>query len=108
MLMPLYQKLGEDGFFVGREISPFWLRVSEVMRRCGLQNIMHWLPGVHRDPVEPETLVVNTRVASLFPLQIFHLLGYRKRRWVNNSLVVSRRRHDTRSPFVKSGGADHG
>jgi predicted deacylase len=108
MLMPLYQKLGEDGFFVGREISPFWLRVSELMRNMGLQNVMHWLPGVHRDPIEPETLVVNTRVARLFPLQIFHLLGYRRRRWINDNLVVSRRRHDTVSPFVTREPGDHG
>ena len=46
VLMPLYQKLGEDGFFIGREISPFWLKVSEMLRTIGLQKIVHWLPGV--------------------------------------------------------------
>ena len=103
ILMPLYQKLGEDGFFIGREISPFWLKVSEVLRRSGVQKFVYWLPGVRRDPVEPETLVVNTRVARLFPLQLFHLLGYRKRRWINRHLVVSRRKFDTDSPFARRG-----
>ena len=103
ILMPLYQKLGEDGFFIGREISPFWLKVSEVLRRSGVQKFVYWLPGVRRDPVEPETLVVNTRVARLFPLQLFHLLGFRKRRWINSHLVVSRRKFDTDSPFARRG-----
>jgi hypothetical protein len=59
------------------------------------------LPGVWRDPADADSLVVNTRVARLFPLQIFHLLGFRKRRWRNHHLIVSRRRFDTRSPFVR-------
>lgn len=100
ILMPLYQKLGEDGFFIGRTVSAFWLRVSEVLRRMKAQDYVYWLPGVARDPYEHETMIINTRVARLFPLQIFHLLGYRKRRWSGNKLIVSRRRHDTISPFT--------
>ena len=99
ILMPLYQKQGDDGFFIGREISPFWLWLSGILRRIGIQKIIHILPGVRRDPDDPTTLVVNTQVARLFPLQIFHLLGFRRRRWTNNKLVVSRRKHDTSGPF---------
>ena len=64
-----------------------------------LQEFMHWLPGVSLDPDDRETLIVNTQVARLFPLQIFHLLGFRRRRWTGGKLVVSRRRHDLVSPF---------
>lgn len=103
VLMPLYQKLGEDGVFIGRRIAPFWLSVSAFLRKLKVQNLMTWLPGVHRDPIDPETLVINTHVARLFPLQIFHLLGYRKRRWAGAKLIVSRRKHDTVSPFVSGG-----
>ena len=99
LLMPLYQKLGNDGFFIGREISPFWLRVSGLLRGVGIQKIMHFLPGVERDPVDPGTLIVNTNIARLFPLQLFHLLGFRRIRWTGKKLVVSRRRHDTSGPF---------
>jgi len=99
VLMPLYQRLGEDGFFIGREISPFWLKVSKVLRQIKVQNIVHWLPGVHKDVNDPATLIIDTRVARLFPLQVFHLLGFRRRRWINNKLVVSRRKHDTDAPF---------
>ena len=99
ILMPLYQKLGEDGFFIGRAISPLWLKVSEVLRRLKIQDYVYWLPGVARDEHDYDTLIINTRVARVFPLQIFHLLGFRKRRWSGNKLIVSRRRHDTESPF---------
>lgn len=103
LLMPLYQKLGEDGFFIGRQISPFWLWLSGVVRRIGIQRIIHVLPGVSRMPGDPSTLLVDTGVARLFPLQIFHLLGFRRRRWEGNKLVVSRRKHDTSGPFKWKG-----
>jgi hypothetical protein len=99
ILMPLYQKLGNDGFFIGREISRFWLWLSGVLRRAGIQKIIHLLPGVRRDPDDPATLIVDTNIARLFPLQVFHLLGFRRRRWVGSKLVVSRRKHDTDAPF---------
>lgn len=103
IIMPLYQKLGNDGFFIGQRISPFWLWLSGVLRRLGVQRTVHWLPGVTQDPDDPATLIVNTQVARLFPLQVFHLLGFRRRRWVGNKLVVSRRRHDTTGPFKWEG-----
>ena len=99
ILMPLYQKLGEDGFFIGRAVAPFWLSLSAALRRLKLQNIVHWLPGVRRDPDDRETIIVNTQVARFFPLQVFHLLGFRRRRSSGGKLIVSRRRHDTDSPF---------
>jgi hypothetical protein len=62
---------------------------------------MRFLPGVKRNPADEDSLIVNTRIARVFPLQIFHLLGFRKRRWREEKLVVSRRKHDTKSPFKK-------
>jgi succinylglutamate desuccinylase len=102
ILMPLYQKLGEDGFFLGREVAPFWLKLSGVLRRLRVGSLMHLLPGVKRSAYDKDVFEINTRVARFFPLQIFHLLGFRKRRRLGDKLVVSRRRHDTKSPFVKN------
>ena len=101
VLMPLYQKKGEDGFFIGREVAPFWIRLSEILRKIKLADWMFILPGVKRHPADAESLIVNTAVARFFPLQIFHLLGFRRRVWEKNFLVVSRRKYDTKSPFVK-------
>lgn len=101
ILMPLYQKQGEDGFFIGRRVAPFWLWLSGVLRKLKIPGYVQILPGVRRHPTDAESLIVNTSVARFFPLQIFHLLGFRKRRWQDNNLVVSRRRHDTQSPFKR-------
>lgn len=99
ILMPLYQALGEDGFFIGREILPFWIRLSGVLRRLRVGNLMRFLPGVSVSREDPDTFRIDTRVARYFPLQIFHLLGFRKRRWQNKTLVVSRRKFDIQGPF---------
>lgn len=98
ILLPLYQKSGDDGFFVARGIRPFWMAASRVARRAGLDRAMALLPGVRRNLADESQLLVNTRVARFFPLQIFHVLGFRKRRWVDDLLVVSRRRFDTEAP----------
>jgi predicted deacylase len=94
MLMPLYQPLGEDGFFVARTIRPFWMRLSAALRRARVGDFVHHLPGVRHLGGDRDTLIVNTYLARLFPLQVFHLLGFRKRRWSDGLLVVNRRRHD--------------
>jgi len=99
IMMPLYQKLGEDGFFLARRVKRFWLAVSWLLRKTRIPALAPLLPGVSRDPKDPYTVIVDTRIARLVPLQIFHLLGFRKRRWSAQKLVVSRRRHDTVSPF---------
>lgn len=101
ILMPLYQKLGEDGFFIGRRVSRSWLAISEVLRRSGAQRLLCWLPGVRRDRDDPQSLIVNTRVARIYPLEIFHLFGYRRRRRHRHLLTVTRRKHDTQSPFKR-------
>ncbi len=94
LLMPLYQELGNDGFFVVREFKPIWLKVSTLLRHLRLDAIAHWLPGISRHPSRPDTLVVDRRVARWRSLELLHLLGFRKRRSLGDLLLVSRRRHD--------------
>lgn len=102
ILMPLYQKLGEDGFFLGREVAPFWLWLSKILRRLRISNLVPLLPGVKRSAYDSDVLEINTRIARFFPLQVFHLLGFRKLRWRNDQLVVTRRKFDTKSPFLRN------
>jgi succinylglutamate desuccinylase len=92
ILLPLYQALGDDGFFLGRKVNPRWLTLSAVLRRLEAHSLPRLLPGVYRHPRDEGTLIIDTRIARLFPLEVFHLLGYRKRRWRGRYLVVSRRR----------------
>lgn len=91
ILMPLYQEQGDDGFFIVREFSAFWLGVSERMRRWGFDRFVHLLPGVRRVPSRPGALYVNRRVARWFALELLHLLGYRRIRDVGQRLIVIRR-----------------
>lgn len=99
ILMPLYQKQGDDGFFIVRPVASIWLRVSEILRQLKLADYIHLLPGIRRHPKHKEMVQIDTRIARFFPLQIFHLLGFRRLRWQHNFLLVSRRRYDTLSPF---------
>lgn len=94
LLMPLYQELGNDGFFVVREFTPLWLKISALLRHLRLDAIVHWLPGIAKHPNRPDTLVVDRRVARWRSLELLHLLGFRKRRSLGGLLLVSRRRHD--------------
>lgn len=98
LLMPLYQPLGDDGFFVAREIKQFWLKVSSVLRRLGIASWAALLPGVRKLAADGDSFIVNTYLARLFPLQLFHLLGFRKQRWADGFLVVTRRRFDRQGP----------
>ena len=78
ILMPLYQEQGEDGFFVVREFSEFWLWLSSALRRARIGRLAHWLPGVSRDPDRPGTVVVDRRVARWGALGAMRLLGFRR------------------------------
>ncbi len=98
VLLPLYQGQGNDGFFLGHSVNRFWLGLSRWMRRVRIDHLAGWLPGVHRHPDHADALLVNPKVARWATVQIFHLLGFRKRRRENDSLVFSRRRHDLRRP----------
>ena len=92
ILMPLYQRQGDDGFFVISKFSPFWLSLSAVLRRLRMDSLLPLLPGVHRDPERRGTLRIDQRVARYYALEIFHLLGYRKKRIEADQLVVTRRK----------------
>jgi succinylglutamate desuccinylase len=94
LLMPLYQKLGNDGFFVAQPVRGFWLALSAVLRTLRAGRIAHWLPGVTRTKDDPRALSVNRRIARYYSLPILHLLGFRRRSEEGDRLTVERRAHD--------------
>jgi len=98
VLLPLYQGKGDDGFFVAREFRLFWLRVSAVLRRLRMGRLVKFLPGVRRHPDLDGVLIVNTRIVRLYPLDTFHLFGFRKLRREGVDLLVSRRKYDLSRP----------
>ncbi len=94
ILMPLYQEQGEDGFFLVREFSPFWMRVSLAMRRAGISRLVPLLPGVRRVEGRTDELVVDRRLARFFARELLRLLGYRQLEDTGDKLVMRRRPFD--------------
>jgi len=91
ILLPLYQGQGQDGFFLGREVRRFWLRLSNVLRAVRLGRLLPFLPGIQRLDRRGDQLEVDPRVARWWVVEIFHLLGFRRRRAVEGHLRFSRR-----------------
>lgn len=91
VLLPLYQPQGEDGFFLGRDVRPFWLAVARWLRGVRFDRVVRLLPGVRRARHDPHTLLASRRVARWLLVEVFHLLGYRKERVQGEVLVFSRR-----------------
>jgi hypothetical protein len=92
--MPLYQTLGNDGFFLARRVWGFWLALSALLRHLRAGRIVHWLPGVWRVPGKPHALFVNRHVARWYALPILHLLGFRRSGADGDRFTVERRAHD--------------
>ncbi len=92
LFMPLYQKLGDDGYFLVRRVAPFWLGVSSALRALQVDRLLPILPGVRRVPGRNDALRLDTRVARAFALDVCHLLGFRKESHDGQQLLVERRR----------------
>lgn len=78
IFMPLYQNLGEDGFFILRKISRLWLNASIVARKLKINHFLRIIPGVTKDPGNNFTLIVDPKIAKYLAKDIFHLFGYRQ------------------------------
>ena len=91
VFMPLYQSTGSDGYFIVRRVPAWAMHVSKILRHINFDNWLVWLPGVSRSPNQPETLVVNRHIAFFLANELFHLLGYRRKRAEGHTLVFSRR-----------------
>ncbi|MBI5153928.1 succinylglutamate desuccinylase/aspartoacylase family protein [Candidatus Poribacteria bacterium] len=78
MVMPLYQGLGDDGYFLAVPVSRWWLALSALARRMNLDKFLRWLPGVQRQGDAIRTHLVPRGLALLIARPLFHLCGYRQ------------------------------
>lgn len=92
VLLPLYQSQGDDGFFLARDVQPFWLAVARWLRALQFDRLVRFLPGVRTAPEDRDTLLANSNVARWFVTEIFHLLGFRKEGRRGADLAFTRRR----------------
>ncbi|WP_456437114.1 aspartoacylase [Psychroserpens sp.] len=91
IFMPLYQKQGEDGFFVVRKLSKFWLVLSLVLRNLKFHQLLRLLPGIHKHPENDYCLIANRRITLFLTTKIFHLFGYRKKVIIDDKIHFIKR-----------------
>lgn len=91
IFMPLYQELGEDGFFILKRVSKFWLGLSIIARKLKFNHFLRLIPGVRQDPENNYTLIVNPSVARFMTRPIFHLFGYRQQIYKDDKLHFIKR-----------------
>ena len=91
LLLPRYQGQGLDGFFIGRKVNPRWLSLSSWLRKLKLDSLLTYLPGVSRPGDAAGRLQVDQRVARWLSLQLFHLMGYRRRHVEGRYVVFEKR-----------------
>ena len=91
IFMPLYQKRGDDGYFIITKISMFWLVVSKFLRRIHSHHFLRLLPGISRYKKRRYQLLVNRKTARFLATEVFHLFGYRKKVFKNDQWVFTKR-----------------
>ena len=77
IFMPLYQKMGNEGFFIIRKIPPVFLNFSAVLRKLKGDGLLVLLPGISWENKKKHVLKVNLKTAKFMAKQVFHLFGYR-------------------------------
>jgi len=102
LFMPLYQKQGEDGFFVIRSIPSFFLKLSAMLRKLGADQILTFLPGITWIDKTKGVLRADLRITRFLAKSIFHLLGYRSRQEDKNYIVLYNRERVARNNLYKS------
>jgi len=96
IFMPLYQKIGSEGFFIIRQIAKPWLVISWMFRFLNLYRILPFLPGVRRFMKGSHIMMVNTNIARWYSTEILHLMGYRRKKTSGHTTLYIRRKYDAR------------
>ena len=98
VFMPLYQKQGDDGFFIIRKVRWIWLQLSIVLRKSSIHKILLYLPGIKKHQGRDYEIEVNRNVARWYVIEIFHLLGFRRKILKENHILFIRRKYDFKGP----------
>tara|TARA_R110002167_G_scaffold231328_1_gene436540 strand:- start:5593 stop:6798 length:1206 start_codon:yes stop_codon:yes gene_type:complete len=102
LFMPLYQKQGEDGFFLIRPIPDWALKLSRSFRKNKIDGWLTFLPGISWGDPGKESLLVNTSVAKFFAKSFFHLLGYRNRSVNKTHLLLHNRERAAKNEMYRN------
>jgi len=102
LFMPLYQDIGEEGFFIIRRISPFVLKLSKILRNLKADSLFVLLPGVSWQDRNKQTLEVDLKTAKFLAKEIFHLLGYRSQQVDDKHLKLFSRERVAKAKMYKN------
>ena len=91
IFMPLYQKNGNEGFFLIKKIPKFFLKLSILLRHLKADRLFVIMPGISWHNKEKGVLKVDLKIAKYYAKSIFHLLGYRSREIDQNQIYVTNR-----------------
>jgi succinylglutamate desuccinylase len=94
MLMPLYQGLGEDGFFVARELGNVRMQVSAALRKLGVDGLLPWLPGVAVGGERKDEIELRGAADGPVMQEALRMFGYRKA--VGEAKLARRRQSESR------------
>ena len=97
LFMPLYQKQGEEGFFLIRRTPRWVLRLSTRLRKWKTHRALSRLPGIRWADEKQDRLLVNLQVARFLSKPLFHLLGFRIREQDATHLILNNREHKARN-----------
>jgi succinylglutamate desuccinylase len=101
LFMPLYQKQGQEGYFIIKRIAPFFLNISKILRRLKVDTFLVLLPGISWETKEKSTLLVNLKIARFMAKPFFHLLGYRNQEFSKQHLKLYNRERVAKTQMYK-------
>ena len=101
LFMPLYQDIGDDGFFIIRRVRAIFLRLSAILRKLKVDNLLVLFPGVHWEDKRKHVLKVNLKITRFFAKQFFHLLGYRSKQIDQTHLKLYNRARNARTDMYE-------
>ena len=101
LFMPLYQKIGDDGYFIIRKVKPIFLRLSAALRKLKADNLLVLFPGINWEDKRKNVLKVNLKITRFFAKQFFHLLGYRSKQVDKTHLKLYNRARNAKTDMYK-------
>ncbi len=104
LFLPLYQRQGDDGFFIVRQLAPAWLAVSRLLRTAGADRIAPWLPGVRTHPARSNAVVVAPWARNRWVVGLLHLMGFTALGESGGAVMVRRQEGPARQPESASAG----
>lgn len=102
LFMPLYQKSGNDGFFIIRPIPSFFLKLSEILRKYRADSLLTLLPGISWENKSLGVLKANLSVTRFMAKSIFHLFGYRNKQLDETHLLLYNRERVSKNEMYQN------